>query len=629
MTSVTSRFHSFNRLSGFFAASFWPIYVFVVIAGSRAYKFRLDLVQIPLFVLQDCILALVLSVPFFAFLRTVRKPLYCALIGFFIFTPAVWLSLIGMTVTGIIGLPVDAKLLTMIPDLVFIQVALNEDSVANSLSKMSIVTVGAPIIGFICSYFLFRFTHRFDMPRISRWFIGFVAISMIALPFIHIDERGRDTNGIATVALTALGLAARADPAPPNVAHQEFNQRISTTSGDSYVPNRGLARLLFDGTKYSVLVIIIETGVASVINLEKNGDIANWLPNIHAMTGSSIFLARHLCPTPNSSRSIFSIVTGRYPYPDFRNPVIIHAHNRFPSIAQILRKEGYKIGAFTSFPGDYERMNTFLKSQDFDILGDVSTLGLPLVPEWSFGLDEILYERYIEWREAHSDAASFFILMPSNSHSPFYAPASDKRFRENTRLNRYKNALIYQDRILGKLRRRLDQQGLLDRTILVLIPDHGSYFDLVGQKETDESTVSQYHVPVLIDHPRLRTLDLPITIYRATSHIDIAPTLMDMTTRTSHPYDLQGISLLRIHPGRRLVFFSQDFHDQFVGASDGRKLVLWNRHLDNFSIFEWYAPSLARPWSSSSSGSTDKSIFLRIRDFYAYQISYLNRFEDD
>lgn len=73
----------------------------------------------------------------------------------------------------------------------------------------------------------------------------------------------------------------------------------------------------------------------------------------------------------------------------------------------------------------------------------------------------------------------------------------------------------------------LEQQHQLDKTVIVITGDHG-----IRSSKEDSSFKSgmideySFHVPLLIYSPK--ALDHPLTIAWLTSHVDVAPTVLDL-----------------------------------------------------------------------------------------------------
>src|SRR5207237_8987897 len=119
------------------------------------------------------------------------------------------------------------------------------------------------------------------------------------------------------------------------------------------------------------------------------------------------------------------------------------------------------------------------------------------------------------------------------------------RLREEVYRNRYHNPERYReikqkylgliteiDHCIGGIMTKLDQLGLAERTITVLTSDHGdmmSAHGLLGKRFMFEQSAG---VPYLVRMPRHQR---PLRIAQPISHIDFAPTMLDLLGKTPDP----------------------------------------------------------------------------------------------
>jgi arylsulfatase A-like enzyme len=101
----------------------------------------------------------------------------------------------------------------------------------------------------------------------------------------------------------------------------------------------------------------------------------------------------------------------------------------------------------------------------------------------------------------------------------------------------------------------LKEKGLLDRTIFVVVGDHGQAF---GQHHPDNFMHYRYsynenlEAPAVLYQPALfkpRTFDIP------TSHVDLLPTLLDALRVPYDPALFDGESLFQNRLKRKYLFF--------------------------------------------------------------------------
>jgi len=165
------------------------------------------------------------------------------------------------------------------------------------------------------------------------------------------------------------------------------------------------------------------------------------------------------------------------------------------------------------------------------------------------------------------------MFMPIAGHHPYHAPGDGPRpFPERTETDAYANDLFVADAALGILRRGLAQRGLDDKTLYVVVGDHGEAF------REHEGNIAHslflyeenLRVPLVVTAPGLWTQQRRAP--QIASLTDVAPTILDLLGRPAAPQQ-RGRSLLA--PARRLARFFTDQGIPQRGLRDGPwKLIL-------------------------------------------------------
>lgn len=139
------------------------------------------------------------------------------------------------------------------------------------------------------------------------------------------------------------------------------------------------------------------------------------------------------------------------------------------------------------------------------------------------------------------------------------------------------------DQAVGRILQALETSGQAERTIIVFTSDHGEMMgshSLSGKNVLYEDAV---RIPLLIRVP-FRQQE-PIRVSRPVSHIDLAPTLLELMGRSA-PAFLQGESLMPLVEGGKRreedVFIEWHTvpdgpHARTIVSPDGWKLVLFDR----------------------------------------------------
>jgi len=125
-------------------------------------------------------------------------------------------------------------------------------------------------------------------------------------------------------------------------------------------------------------------------------------------------------------------------------------------------------------------------------------------------------------------------------------------------IEHYDRRLRNTDRVIGELARHLEDQGMLDRTFIVLTADHGEQFLEHGRlvHGADGFYNEVIHIPYIISNPL--EFDGPIMVSTPVTSIDIGPTVLDLVGLGA-PIEFQGESFADGRDQDRVVF-----------ATDGR-----------------------------------------------------------
>ncbi len=137
----------------------------------------------------------------------------------------------------------------------------------------------------------------------------------------------------------------------------------------------------------------------------------------------------------------------------------------------------------------------------------------------------------------HVDAINYLTLNKKQDVTPY--------------LNHYKNAIYFDDIIIGKLLEVLAVRGLDKNTVIMITGDHGEEFYERGfWGHNSAFTAEQVQVPFVLGGPGVGRG----RVDRLTSHADIPPTIMEMIGASTPPeiYS-QGISLLQDKANRSYV----------------------------------------------------------------------------
>lgn len=290
-------------------------------------------------------------------------------------------------------------------------------------------------------------------------------------------------------------------------------------------------------------------------------------PAIDALAERGVLFTRAFAHNPETLPSHANILLGV-------TPLVHGVHENtnyivrpeFPTLASWLKGRGYATAAVIgAFPLD----SRFGLTRGFDLYDDDYGTQAPDRATFIERSAETVAARAVAWIRNRKGPwflwAHFF-----DPHQPYSAP---EPFATRFRNDAYSAEVAYTDQALGGLFAFLRENGLEERTLIVLTADHG---ESLG--EHGESTHGYFaydatiRVPLIVAFPGMK----PGRVSGNAAHIDIFPTVSDLCGAPK-PSGLQGVSLAPAMRGAevpaRPVFFESMMANLTRGWAPLRGLV--------------------------------------------------------
>ena len=421
--------------------------------------------------------------------------------------------------------------------------------------------------------------------------------------------------GPAAVArVDTLGLERNAWTALVATALPHISSRASAgdwrSSNFHRTRHEDLSRFQGAAAGRNIVLVSLESTAAQYLGLY--GADPAVMPNLSEVARTAIVFDNAYAVYPESIKGLFSILCSTYPA--FDSAAETYAAVPCRSIAAILSRSGYRTALFHSGRFMYLGMEAVIRNRGFDTLADAGDIGGN--HNSSFGVDEpSTVARILSWIDALPVGQPFFAsYLPIAGHHPYETPEPGP-FPDHDEFGRYRNALHYGDASLGMLVHGLRLRGLDQKTLWIILGDHGEAF---GQHEGNYGHTFQLYdenvrVPFLIAAPGL--VPRQIRSRQVVSLIDTAPTVLDLAGLRT-PENYQGQSML--DGESRMALFFADYSLGMLGLRDGpwkfiyeldsgrarlfdleadpqERVNLSNRHVEQA---RWYTQDL-RSWSAA------------------------------
>ena len=310
----------------------------------------------------------------------------------------------------------------------------------------------------------------------------------------------------------------------------------------------------------NVVIIILESAREEFVDLERS--------RYFAPDARETIVAQHFfVPVPHSSNSHYSMFTGMHSARDFNQ---LYAQLQPGSTMPILlQKLGYQNHYLYTDSTAFESEIVMLRKLNMNIIEKADFMkrknpetGEPYA-SFQFGLDDVaLVHETQNILDSVKEPFTMTAVM-TNSHYPYHNPHPDKFNRfDNTKIKgRHRNGIDYGLHIADRIVEEFEKRGMAERTLFVLISDHGESF---GERGAHGHSFSIYNeevrVPLVFRHKQFHRVWQENPLPRATM-LDLFPTI----------FDILGLSYEGTRHGRSAFDPDYQFH-----------LPLWVWRVDDF-----------------------------------------------
>jgi len=319
-------------------------------------------------------------------------------------------------------------------------------------------------------------------------------------------------------------------------------------------------------------VILISVDTLRADHLSAYGYRKIATPNIDAFLRNGTQFRNVSCQIPLTLPSHTSLFTSTYPSENGIEENAQHVPAGMTTLASALRGQGYKTAAFIGSVflekqmGLDQGFDVYDSPFDFEAFSPISGevfFGRSSQPQYAGreGRDGALVVAAArQWLTRRRNEPTFVFLHLFDMHQPYSQPASIARERG---ISRYDAQLLYVDRLLGAFRQSLVADGVWDKSLVVLVADHGEGLGDHGEANHGYFIYqSTLWVPLLVHWPSSAGPYRPIVSDPA-GLIDVAPTILDFL-HISAPHTFHGRSLLGeasgATPSRPEEVYSESLH---------------------------------------------------------------------
>jgi arylsulfatase A-like enzyme/predicted Zn-dependent protease len=296
----------------------------------------------------------------------------------------------------------------------------------------------------------------------------------------------------------------------------------------------------------NVLFFTLDTTRADHLGCFGDTDIAT--PHIDALAAQGFLFRNATSQAPLTLPSHSSIFTGTYPcFNGVRDNGGFYLEDDKTTLAEVFRQAGWATSAFI---GSFVLDSRWGINQGFDYYYDhfdfskYKTISLDSVQRKG---GEVI-KAFFDWFEGRPKKPFFSWIHLYDPHTPYDPPEPFKTRYGSRPWGLYDGEIAYVDSLVGAVVAKLEKVGLMDKTLIVIVADHG---ESLGEHHESGHGFFVYNatqsVPLIIRLPSVgfqgRIIEPQVR------NVDIMPTLLEFLGLPV-PAEVQGTSFLDLMAGR-------------------------------------------------------------------------------
>ena len=259
-------------------------------------------------------------------------------------------------------------------------------------------------------------------------------------------------------------------------------------------------------------------------------------PSLDALASESVVFTNAYSVSGWTFPCMATILTGAYPKVHGATDFHYMIDSKVPTLASVLRRNGYDTRAFVSHVGLIPRYGFGTGFVKFD--ASVLQVGHPHEVATADQISNLAIADLEQVKEP------FFMWVHYFDPHFKYLPHEDWASLGDTDLDRYDQEIAFTDREIGRLLAALEERGLSKRTVVIFTSDHGEEFGDHGGKYHETLYEEIVQVPLTIRVPGRTPGESAVPA----EQVDFVPTILALAG-IERPEGLPGKDLLATSGG--------------------------------------------------------------------------------
>ena len=303
-------------------------------------------------------------------------------------------------------------------------------------------------------------------------------------------------------------------------------------------------------------------------------------PNLNKLIKKSIYFKNFYCETGAGGTSDAEFLANTSLYPIKTGAVYMkYPGNYYYSLAKVLKEQGYSTFAMHAYKPGFWNRSVMYPSLGFDeylnrnhyVHDEIIGMGLS---------DKSFFRQSIDYlKKTRKPYYAFMITL--TSHYPYdntkpYNNALNVGKLKGTFLGNYLEAIHYADQALGYLINRLEEEGLLDDTVLVIYGDHYAI-----SKDRKDELADFLGIGNMDNYMWVKFQKMPLIIHLpgdegagveniACGGLDIMPTLLNIMGIDGRNIPMMGRDLLNSQEGMAVMRNGYFINDNYLCLTSDR-----------------------------------------------------------
>lgn len=340
-------------------------------------------------------------------------------------------------------------------------------------------------------------------------------------------------------------------------------------------------------------------------------------PNLAAALPQALAFDRAYAHVPASNYFLVAAFAGLVPELSATSMTEPGRLTGFPSLARVAEARGMRTAFFNSSDNRFQNTGGFATEMGFDHVVDYR--------DWScaegiFAVESITdrfrntssdlctADQIIAWIDAAPKQPFFLAFRTGMTHYPYFSGPDPQHYTEDETQNRYLNALRVGDAAFGRIMAHLQERGLAEDTLVIVMGDHGEAF---GEHGTTVHAAGIYeenvHIPFALINPQLFHGERTDLI---TGLSDVAPTVADLLG-LDVPWQWEGHSVFApARPDGVLIF--APWNGFQIGYREGDEKFIYNANTGVTQRYDLASDPGERQNTASSAPSQTEAARVRL-----------------